>query len=118
MTRIYVESVAGDPDFLRMELMSALEGSKTASAFFERRWRSITDYIEYSLNELQESRSGLVCHPRMAGLMFQGMLREILYTRFIASDARYHDIPLQTMVNELIRIFVRGIGMETAATAK
>lgn len=113
MTRIYVESVADDPDFLRMELMSALEGSKTASAFFERRWRSITDYIEYSLNELQASRGGLACNPRMAGLMFQGMLREILYSRFIAEDARYQDIPMQTMVNELIRIFVRGIGMAT-----
>jgi len=113
MTRIYVESVADDPDFLRMELMSALEGSKTASAFFERRWRSITDYIEYSLNELRSTQTGLSCNPRMAGLMFQGMLREILYSRFIAEDARYQDIPMQTMVNELIRIFVRGIGMAT-----
>lgn len=118
MTRMYVESVAGDPDFLRMELMSALEGSKTASAFFERRWRSITDYIEYSLNELQTGRVGSACNPRMASLMFQGMVREILYTRFIADDARYHDMPMQTMVNELIRIFVRGVGMETEASGE
>lgn len=112
MTRIYVDSVAGDPDFLRMELMSALEGSKTASVFFERRWRSITDYIEYSLDEFKSAKAGLSTNSRMAGLMYQGMLREILYTKFIIDDSRYKDIPVNTMIDELIKIFIRGIGKE------
>lgn len=110
MTRIYVESVADDPDFLRMELMSALEGSRTASGFFERRWRAITDYIEYSINELATSGNGQAANPRMAGLMYQGMLREILYSRFVIDDSRYRDIPLDTMIDELIQIFINGIG--------
>lgn len=112
MTRIYVESLSSDPDFLRMELMSALEGSKTALAFFERRWHSITDYIEYSLAEQKLVKAGLSVNPRIAGLMYQGMLREILYTKFIAEDSRYKDIPIKTMIDELIRIFIRGIGKE------
>jgi AcrR family transcriptional regulator len=113
MTKIYVESVAGDTDFLRMELMSALEGSKTATSFFERRWRSITDYIEYSLNELKSEHKNNYTNPRMAGLMYQGMLREILYTKFITEDSRYKDIPLNTMIDELIKMFVRVIAKDT-----
>jgi len=115
MTRIYVENVSRDPDFLRMELMSALEGSKTANAFFERRWHSITDYIEYTLQESQPDQTQAYVNPRMAGLMFQGMLREILYTRFIREDANYQNIPLDTMIDDLIKLFARGIG-KTPAT--
>jgi AcrR family transcriptional regulator len=113
MSMIYVENVSADTDLLRMELMSALEGSKAATAFFERRWRSITDYIEYSLNELKPDREHSFVNPRMAGLMYQGMLREILYTKFITEDSRYKDIPLNTMIDELIKMFVRVIGKET-----
>ena len=115
MTRLYVDNVSRDSDFLRMELMSALEGSKTASAFFERRWRSITDYIEYTLNESQTQHDKLTVNPRMAGMMFQGMLREMLYTRFISEDSRYQDIPLETMIDELIKLFARGIGKASNA---
>lgn len=110
MTRIYVESVSNDPDFLRMELMSALEGSHTATAFFEHRWRAITDYIEYSLNELTTQGSVSHVNPRIAGLMYQGMLREILYTKCITKDYRYKDMPMETMVNELVKIFASAIG--------
>ena len=113
MTRIYVDSVSGDTDFLRMELMSALEGSKTASAFFERRWRSITDYIEYSLNELKPDHASTYINPRMAGLMYQGMLREILYTKYISEDPRYQDIPINTMIDELGKMFASMIGHTT-----
>lgn len=112
MTRIYMESVSSDPDFLRMELMSALEGSRMATSFFERRWRSITDYIEYSLNELKSDQQNMYLNPRMAGLMYQGILREVLYTKFITEDSRYKDIPLDTMIDELIKMFVHAIGVD------
>ncbi|MBI1424916.1 MAG: TetR family transcriptional regulator [Gammaproteobacteria bacterium] len=115
MTMIYVENVSRDTDFLRMELMSALEGSKTASAFFERRWHAITDYIEYSLAELNKSAVPSPVNPRMAGLMYQGMLREILYNRFIIEDSRYQDVPLNIMIDELIKMFARAIGREFKA---
>ena len=112
MTRIYVERIADDADFLRMELMSALEGSQTPTSFFDRRWRSITDYIEYSLKELKSNRVSLCCSPMMAGLMYQGMLREILYTKFIKDDYRYKDIPVKTMIDELVAMFVNAIGLD------
>ena len=117
MTRIYVDSVSADTDFLRMELMSALEGSKTASAFFERRWRSITDYIEYSLNELKSGQENISLNPRMAGLMYQGMLREILYTKYISEDTRYKDIPVNAMIDELINLFSLAIGKQAAKSS-
>jgi len=35
ITRIYIDSVSKDPDYLRMELQSALEGSDATRQFFE-----------------------------------------------------------------------------------
>ncbi len=111
MTHIYVNSITTDTDFLRMELMSALEESQTATAFFERRWRGITDYIEYSLEELKDENTPTCSSPRIAGLMYQGMLREALYTKYITEDHRYRDIPIEVMVEELVKLFVRAIGL-------
>lgn len=118
MTRIYMENIAEDPDFLRMELMSALEGSRTATSFFERRWRSITDYIEYCLNEMKSDQQYMYLNPRIAGLMYQGMLREVLYSKFIVEDSRYKDIPLNTMIDDLINLFVRAIGLKQNGSNK
>ncbi|HHO68719.1 MAG TPA: TetR/AcrR family transcriptional regulator, partial [Gammaproteobacteria bacterium] len=47
ITRIFIDSVAADPDYLRMEMQSALEGSEATRQFFENRWRPFTDLIEY-----------------------------------------------------------------------
>ncbi len=113
MTHLYVENIAKDPDFLRMELMSAMEDSQTATAFFERRWRAITDYIEYSLNELNTDQKIVRCNPQLAGLLFQGMLREILYTKYITVNYRYKDMPLSSMTDELVTMFVKAVGVET-----
>ena len=52
MTRVYVGAVAEDPDYLRMELHSVLEGSPQARAFFENRWRPFAEFIAHSLAEL------------------------------------------------------------------
>lgn len=112
MTTIYVESIDSDPDFLRMELMSALEGSKTATFYFERRWKSITDYIEYSLGEVNSDQAMTDNSIKFAGLMYQGMLREVLYAKYITDDYRYKDMPVKTMIDELIKIFVRAVNIE------
>lgn len=44
MTRIYIKSVAKNPDMLRIELQSLLEGNSVSSEFFKNRWKSFTDY--------------------------------------------------------------------------
>lgn len=110
MTQVFVESVSRDPDYLRMELMSALdEGSAAANPFFENRWRSFTEYIEYSIKELAEEKKVGDIDPRMASLMFQGMLREALYTKCILKENRYKDISLSNLVTQLIEIFLNSI---------
>lgn len=109
MTQVFVESVSRDPDYLRMEMMSALEGTTAANQFFENRWRSFTEYIEYSIKELAEENKVGTIDPRMASLMFQGMLREALYTKCILQENRYQDISLSNLVIQLIEIFLNSI---------
>ncbi len=109
MTQVFVESISRDPDYLRMEMMSALEGTAAANQFFENRWRSFTDYIEFSIKELSEEGKVGTIDPRIASLMFQGMLREALYTKCILVENRYQDIPLAKLVKQLLDIFLKSI---------
>jgi AcrR family transcriptional regulator len=109
MTRLYVEIVVRDPDYLRMELMSAMEGAQAAKSFFENRWRSFADYIEFGLKELAaEGRVGRV-DPRTASLMFQGMIREVLYEKCIVKSERYRQLEPQALSQQMIDLFLGAI---------
>ena len=72
ITGIYIDSVSKDPDYLRMELHSALEGSDATRQFFENRWRPFTDYIEFSLKELAAQEKLNPVDARVAAMAFQG----------------------------------------------
>lgn len=109
MTGVFTGAVAEDPDFLRMEMQAALEDADTARRFFQYRWKSLTDYIEYSLREL--SQAGLVgkVDPRIASTLYQGMVREALYAKCILNDERYRAYTLQGLVEQLVALFLRAI---------
>lgn len=109
MTEVFVESVSRDPDYLRMELMSALEGTPAATKFFDNRWRSFADFIEFNIRELAEQGKVGGIDPRLASLVFQGMLREALYNKCILKEGRYQDISLTTLIRELVPVFLRAI---------
>ena len=110
ITHIYIASVSRDPDYLRMELQSALEGGDATRQFFENRWRPFTDLIEYSLKELTgQNRIGPV-NGAVAALLFQGMIREALYAKCINRSPRYRDMDLDALVEQLIGLFFRAVG--------
>ena len=110
ITHIYIASVSRDPDYLRMELQSALEGGDATRQFFENRWRPFTDLIEYSLKELaSQNRIGPV-NGAVAALLFQGMIREALYAKCINQSPRYRDMNLDALVEHLIGLFFRAVG--------
>lgn len=112
ITRIYVDSVSKDPDYLRMELQSALEGSAATRQFFENRWRPFTDFIEYSIKDLRSRRLVAAVDPHVAALMFQGMIREALYAKCIYQSSQYRDLELHELVDTLITFFFRAVGYQ------
>lgn len=110
MTLMYVESVARDPDYLRMELHAALEDSQAARQFFDNRWRPFADYIEFGLGELRKERQAdKTLDARVAALMFQGMVREALYAKIIYKADRYRDHSLRDLVRHLVALFIRAV---------
>ena len=119
MTEIYIQSVASDPDYLVMEMHSVLDGSAAAKQFFDNRWRSFTDYIEFSLKELMQDKRIDRVNPKTASLMFQGMLREALYTKCIYRSERYREFDLSALAQQLIALFLAAIGYQdgTATTS-
>jgi AcrR family transcriptional regulator len=110
ITHIYVASVSKDPDYLRMEMQSALEGSDATRQFFENRWRPFIDLIEYSLKELAGHQRIAPVNAAVAALLFQGMIREALYAKCIYRSPRYREMDLASLVDHLLGLFFRAVG--------
>ena len=110
ITRIHIESVSKDPDYLRMELQSALEGSDATRQFFENRWRPFTDFIEFSLKELAAQQGLAAVNGRIAAMAVQGMIREALYAKCIYRSPRYHELDLFELSEYLITLFLNAVG--------
>lgn len=110
ITRIYMDSVSKDPDYLRMELQSALEGSDATRQFFENRWRPFTDFIEFSLQEVTVEKGLPGVNGRVAAMAFQGMIREALYAKCIYRSPRYHEMSLQELAEQLVTLFLNAVG--------
>lgn len=109
ITRIYIDSVSKDPDYLRMELHSALEGSSATWQFFENRWRPFTDFIEYSLGELIKQKRIATLEVKVASLAYQGMLREALYAKCIYRSPQYRDLDLHKLCEQLTGLFLSSV---------
>jgi AcrR family transcriptional regulator len=113
MTQVYIKSIEENPDLLRIELQSLLDRNPATSDFFKNRWKSFTDYIEFSLNErLPYDTPNREITILTAGLMFQGMLREALLQKHLQPEDRLEDVSLNELSHELVRLFLRAVGIE------
>lgn len=107
MTRVFVTSIVNNPDLLKMELHSQLEGSQASQEFFVNRWKSFTDYIEYNLTELQSQGKIEKINVQAAALMYQGMIREVLLLKCLPLTDRFENISIDELVNELINLYLK-----------
>jgi AcrR family transcriptional regulator len=113
MTQVYIKSIEENPDLLRIELQSLLDRNPATSDFFKNRWKSFTDYIEFSLNErLPYDTPNREITILTAGLMFQGMLREALLQKHLQPEDRLEDVSQHELSHELVRLFLRAVGIE------
>ncbi len=107
MTRVFVTSIVNQPDLLKTELHSLLEGSMASQEFFLNRWKSFTDYIEYNLTEYQAQAKIEPIDVKAAALMYQGMIREVLIQKCLNPTDRFKDIAIDDLVDELINLFLK-----------
>ena len=119
MTRTYIQSIADNPDILRIEMQSLLDGSPATNEFFHNRWKSFTDYIEFSLNErLPYDLPNREITILSASLMYQGMVREILIQKFLQPIDRLVDVDLQELSSELVTLFLKTIGINKSTLSR
>ena len=123
MTRIFVGSIAWRPDQLKMELHSLLEGADQHRQFFDKHWKTFSDYIEGELPELMaggasgpngipiDSPNDPSIDPKIAALMFQGMLREVLIAKTLDPRDRFPDSTVDAMADQLITLFLAACGI-------
>ncbi len=109
MTTVFVASIMNHPDMLKMEMHSQLEGSEASQEFFLNRWKSFTDYIEFNLNELQTQKKIKPINAKVAALIYQGIIREILLQKCMQSTDRFHDTPVAILVDNVITLFMKTI---------
>ena len=112
MTRVFVNSIVNDPDLLKMEMHSQLEASQASQDFFLNRWKSFTDYIEYNLSELQANGKIENINVQAAGLMYQGMIRELLLLKCLQTNDRFRDTHIDLLVNQLVDLFMKIISIK------
>lgn len=110
LTRVFVQSVMQDPEPLRMELQSMLDNPDQARLFFESRWKGLTDYIEFGLRELAQYQRINKLEPRVAGLLYQGMLRETLLSKCLLQADRFKSYPVERLIDQLLVLFFSAIG--------
>lgn len=110
ITHIYIGSVSRDPDYLRMELQSALDGSDATRQFFDYRWKPFTDFIGFSLSELIKQKRVPAVDPAVAALAFQGMIREALYAKCIYQSPHWRDMSLTDLCDHLVVLFLCAVG--------
>ncbi|MBT8128312.1 MAG: TetR/AcrR family transcriptional regulator [Gammaproteobacteria bacterium] len=119
MTQVYINSFRENPDLMRIELHSLLDRNPATSDFFQNRWKSFTDYIEFSLNEsLSYDQPNREITILTAGLMFQGMLREALIQKHLQLEDRLVDVSLEELSQELVRLFLRALGIEKSRLSR
>lgn len=112
MTKVFVHSIDDNPNLLRIEMQSLLEGNPGTSEFFENRWKSFTDYINFSLNErLAYDIADREVKILSASLMFQGMVREALLQKYIQPQDRLIDVSLDELSHELVMLFLNAISV-------
>ena len=107
MTRVFVTSIVNQPDLLKTELHSLLEGSMASQEFFLNRWKSFTDYIEYNLSEFQAQGKIEPIDVKAAALMYQGMIREVLIMKCLNPTDRLKSVAIDDLVDELINLFLK-----------
>jgi len=111
MTRVFVDNMSRHPSILKMELHSLLDGSDANHDFFENRWKNFVDFIAYMIEE-KTGKDGLTSvDPRVAGLMFQGMIREVLMAKCLETNDRFSDKTIDQLVSELITLFLAAINL-------
>ena len=119
MTQVYIKSIADNPDLLRIEMQSLLDRNPATSDFFKNRWKSFSDYIEFSLNErLPYDTPNREVTILTAGLMYQGMLREVLLQKHLQPEDRLVDVSMEELSNELVRLFLRALGIEKSRLSR
>jgi AcrR family transcriptional regulator len=114
MTLVYVRATLDDPDALRMELHSALGSHATSEKFFSNHWKNFADYIEYTLSELIEAGEIPSVDTRVASLLFQGALRELIYSKRICQIERWSDIDAERLAKGIVNLFLRAVGLGAA----
>ena len=110
LTKVFVHSIAQQPDLLKMEMHSVLEGHTATREFFVNRWKTFTDYIEFSLGRMQDAGVIEPVNARAAGLLYQGMLREALLIKCMEASDRFDDMALDELIDELVTLFLHSVG--------
>ena len=112
ITSVFIDSIASQPDLLRIELYSVLEGHEVHREFFQNRWKTFTDYIEFSLKELQTLGKIVAIDSKAAALMYQGMLREVLLLKCLQQSEHLKDYSMQDLLDKMISQFIYSLKLK------
>ncbi|HER26301.1 MAG TPA: TetR/AcrR family transcriptional regulator [Rhodospirillales bacterium] len=110
MSKVFVRNITQHPSILKIELHSLLDGIGTNRPSLNDRWKIFPVFIEFMIEELSEENGVAGVNPRVAGLMFQGMIREVLLAKCMDDTDPLSDMDTDHLIDQLITLFLAALG--------
>ncbi|MBI5936549.1 MAG: TetR/AcrR family transcriptional regulator [Betaproteobacteria bacterium] len=111
MTVVFVKSRIADPDLVRIELRALIDNSGISEKFFINHWQGLTDYIQFSLKEAQQSGQLKDIDGRIAAMSYVGLVREIVLAQSLQYPNQTSELGVEYLVKNAINFYLKGIGL-------
>ncbi len=110
MTVVFVRNRVQDPDSVRIELRTLIDGDAARDKFFANHWKGLIDYVELSLRELIESGTVADIDVRVAVIAYVALVREIIIALTLGDAEQRTALPgLEYYVKGALDLYLRGL---------
>jgi AcrR family transcriptional regulator len=114
LARSFLESVEGDPSFLRILLYTGLEGHELAAPFFARRIRRLREFVAGYIARRTREGAFRAVDPKLAARAFLGMVVDFLLVREVFHQRDVYPEGPEQVAETFVAIFLDGVRADAA----
>lgn len=109
MTVVFVKGRIKDPDSVRIELRSLIDGDEVQEKFFSNHWKGLTEYIELSLQEMKDAGTIETIDVRIAVLSYIALVRQVMIALSLGKREQNGMLSVEYYVKGVLDLFLQGI---------
>lgn len=110
MTVVFVRNRVADPDSVRIELRTLIDGDAARDKFFANHWKGLIDYVAIGVQELLDAGTIADIDVRVAVLAYVALVREVIVALTLGDTPDEEGGPsLEYYVKGALDIYLRGL---------